>query len=326
MGKKKGIIFKRLLWGGLLVLLLLGVSWATGLMGWGIRRSVQAFALPAQVDKDFIVLRWETAAPPTVQNTGLRVEVPVAATLEIAKKAGGPLAHLLPPNLLKEGTVLRCMYAPKGDEFSEAYAFPVDIYLVGGDSKVPVLRGNFPSSFLNDLVLYEFEDDFGPRLEDGPFGKFALSYKPLVWEAQLDTVRDHPHASEDHLQLNLRLKGGVKLRYHQQRLKTTLRGDISEGRLTAVAQSHPAGDGTAYLSYEAHVPRLKVNVKHTAHFIDKEVGDTLKKRLLRSLNKPKRQDKLKRRRFPDWIPLNWDIHIDFVPPEDGRDKRVRELI
>ena len=298
--------------GCLATILLLGAlvaCWGTGLVGRLVARVILPSLLPVEVGDGLYVQAFDQGGAIPRPAKGVVLSIRCDRLHDMLRQASG-WARLLPPGLFIDRTVLRGRWQPTDPALPGDGRLP---FLLVVDDRIeyrPRLAGRFPAADLNALFRSEWDDKL-TRERDWFLGSYQLGYKIYFDTFRLTSAKKDIHVAPGSIRYIYEATGDVRIIFEDNLVDATTKARVRTlaGWLDLHVARHPDGFGFAH---EFKVNKLVGDIDNLAPWGDEKVSDRLRRSLERSMNRPKKREKLHRVRLPHWIPLDAEVDIQLT--------------
>ncbi len=289
---------------GLLACLVL--CWLLGLVGPAARWGLVRFSMPWELDDGFRVDGVEAAPDERAGDTGIYLALSTDRARAITRQAWA-WWWILPPGLLRDGLVVRGSWDPEDLDLPEG-RIPV-VILLREEAVQPALTVRYPAESFNELVRSGQIEKI--RLHDRDeyeFGHYEMFYRPTFTSFRLQSIDVSEDTPVSVRRFEYACTGRLGIKLEENILTARTEGKVKDlrGRATVEFIRDEGGLGFAY---DVTIDRMDVNIKNLASFLDDVVAEKLRKSMLRSMNRRKKKERLARKRFPPWIPVDTTVDV-----------------
>jgi hypothetical protein len=298
--------FSVCMWLLFLLIVLLGVSWFSGVMGSFLAKHVLPGCLP--IESNGVTLSNVAFEGASATNlSGVTLEIAPTRALALARKSVD-YGWLIPPGIFPNGMVLSGLYSSTNLNSLGKLPFKV---LVTEKAVRPRLTARLPVLLLNDFIL----KDSGVnqmKKDDYVFGSYERSYLPTFKSLHLWSDDKHDDRFPITRNLMYEATGKIKFKLDDGPLEIKATGKIKEYTGMIRLDFTRDMDGVVML-YQFTIRKLKINVDNLLSWGDDKISDDLKKSMEKNLNKRKAREKIAGMRLPVFVP--YDAEIDVIAAE-----------
>ena len=297
---------------GLWVLLAAALLWFSGLVGIALRPLLLA-ALPRLRPHVEVSRHGREVWPDPAHGAILTVSRPRLQRL--ARELLGPKAWMIPPRLLPE----RYAFAGRASIPLDEGAAPVDLPFVVRITpglRAPRLFVRLPSHLINQAL--DYEGSFASRRKTHTY---LLGHYDTIHWLRFDTATITSELSDKELRRPITFRRLAGQATGQVRLQ--IKENIGSARTTARVKRMELrcdldfkryADGLA-IAYQITIPKLDADINNVAPLFESGPTEALRKRLEASIARPRRLERMARRRFPPGMPLDLALHVDVFRSE-----------
>ena len=296
----------------LVVVALLIVLWFTGAVGWALR-PLLLLALP-RLSKDVSIAyhgRAEVADP----YMGAALDVSEPRLRKLADELLGWKAVLIPPGLLPRQYAFSGEARFKLDDEAEPVDIPVVVRIVPGIPS-PALRVRLPSDLVNAAL--DYDDSFASRSKRH---KYLLGHYETIHWIKFDTVKLTSRLSAKELKhpvtfrrLSGEATGSVRFKVKENIGDASITSRVRRMELRCDLEFKRYMDGLA-LAYKITIPKLDADIPNLAPIFETRPVETLRKTLEEAMSRPRKLERLARKRFPNGLPLDVEVDIEVFKSE-----------
>jgi hypothetical protein len=289
------------------MLLALCLIWFSGAAGW-VTRQALLHALESRQGRYY---RIDTVGMRLVPDpkTGVVVRVSNERLKRLAREALGAKALAIPPGTIPAWfTVSGSVKVLLDDDAAEVW-LPA-VFRIRSETPKPHVAVRLPSRMVNKAL--EYEGSFTQREKRK---KYAFGHYALIQSMRFDTVSMNSTASTrgnesvTFRRIEGQATGQVRFRVKDGFLtaRTTARVRRMELRCDLDFQKYV--DGIA-LKYKITIPELDADINNLAPIFEKKPVEMIRVALEDSLGRPRKLEKLSRRRLPLYLPLDTELDVE----------------
>ena len=305
--KKRHPWLRRLAGVALLILL-----WSSGAVGWALR-PLLLLALPRLSNHYTIAYqgRAEVADP----QMGAALDVSEPRLRKLAYDLLGWKAGLIPPGLIPRNYVFSGEARVRFDDEADPVEIPLVVRLVPG-LPAPALRARFPSGLVNASL--DYDGSFASRAKQHTY--LLGHYETIHW-IKFDTVRLDSRLSAKELKRPVTFRrlageatGSVRFKVKENIGAASMTARVRRMELRCDLEFKRYLDGLA-LAYKITIPELDADIPNLAPVFEGRPVEALRKTLEESMARPRKLERLARKRFPNGIPLDVAVEIEVFKSE-----------
>ncbi len=299
-------------WRRLAVAALLILLWFTGAAGWALR-PLLLLALP-RLSKDFTIAyqgRAEVADP----HMGAALDVSEPRLRKLANELLGWKAGLIPPGLIPRQYAFSGEARVKLDDEAEPVDLPVVVRIVPGLPS-PALRVRLPSDLVNAAL--DYDGSFASRSKRH---KYLLGHYETIHWIKFDTVKLASRLSAKELRRPVTFRrlageatGSVRFKVKENIGDASMTAKVRRMELRCDLEFKRYLDGLA-LAYKITIPKLDADIPNLAPVFETRPVEALRQTLEESMARPRKLERLARKRFPNGIPLDVEVDIEVFKTE-----------
>lgn len=296
----------------LAVVALLIMLWFTGVVGWTLR-PLLLLTLP-RLSKDVSIAyhgRAEVADP----RMGAALDVSEPRLRKLADELLGWKAVLIPPGLFPRQYAFSGEALVKLDDEAEPVDIPVVVRIVPGLPS-PALRVRLPSDLVNAAL--DYDDSFASRSKRHKY--FLGHYETIHW-IKFDTVKLTSRLSAKELKrpvtfrrLSGEATGSVRFKVKENIGDASMTSRVRRMELRCDLEFKRYMDGLA-LAYKITIPKLDADIPNLAPVFEARPVEALRKTLEEAMARPRKLERLARKRFPNGLPLDVEVDIEVFKTE-----------
>jgi|LSQX01.2.fsa_nt_gb hypothetical protein len=296
----------------LAVVALLVLLWISGAIGWLLRPLV-LLALPRLSDDVTIFYhgRAEVADPAM----GAVLDVSEPRLRKLAHDLLGWKAGLIPPGLIPQSYAFSGNVRFTLDDETEPAEVPLVVRIKPG-LKAPELRVRLPSDLANESLDYD-----GSFTSRSKRRKYILGHYETNHRIKFDTVKLSSRLTDKELKRPVTFRriageatGTVRFKVKENIGSAGITAHVRRMELRCDLEFKRYLDGIS-LSYKITIPKLDANITHMAPMFEGRPVEELRKLLEESMGRPRKLERLARKRFPNGIPLDVAVEIEVFKSE-----------
>ena len=296
----------------LIVAALLTVMWFTGAVGWALRPFL-LLTLP-HLSTGFTIAyqgRAEVADP----QMGAALDVSEPRLRKLAHDLLGWKAALIPPGLIPRHYVFSGEAQVAFDEEADPVEMPLVMRIVP-NLPAPALRARLPSDLVNASL--DYDGSFASRSKRHTY---VLGHYETVHWIRFDTVRLASRLSEKELKRPVTFRrlageatGSVRFKVKENIGAASMTARVRRMELRCDLEFKRYLDGLA-LAYKITIPKLDADIPNLAPLFETRPVEALRQSLEESMARPRKLERLARKRFPQGIPLDLSVEIEVFKSE-----------
>ncbi len=288
------------------------LSWLGGGIGWLVQQAVPLI-LPAAT-RDVRVLRFSAASPPGADpRPGIVLRTNAPRLESLAQQALGWRYHLLPRGLLPRYLTVQAEVRVTLATNTPAIWLPVVVRLAP-EQRVPILSATLSAKQFNQLLDHDDSFAHSDKRKKYFLGHYRLSNEILFETVRLRSMLTAKEAGRPvtYRRIEGTATGRVRYWFDDSMLaaRTTAKVGRMDVRLDARFQHFVDGISVAY---DLRITRLDADFSNVMPLLDKRLAGSLREALQDSMNRPRRLERLARKRLPHWLPLDLGLELDVVP-------------
>ena len=299
-------------WRRLAVVALLILLWFTGAVGWTLR-PLLLLALP-RLSKDF-TLAYQGRAEVADPRMGAALDVSEPRLRKLANEMLGWKAGLVPPGLIPRHYAFSGEARVKLDDEADPVDLPVVVRIVPGLPS-PALRVRLPSDLVNAALDYD-----GSFTSRSKRHKYLLGHYETIHWIKFDTVKLASQLSAKDLKRPVTFRrlageatGSVRFKVKENIGDASMTAKVRRMELRCDLEFKRYLDGTA-LAYKITIPKLDADIPNLAPIFESRPVEALRKTLEEAMARPRKLERLARKRFPNGIPLDVEVELDVFKTE-----------
>jgi hypothetical protein len=296
----------------LLLAVILVALWHTGTVGWALR-PILLLTLP-RLSTGYTIA-YQGRAEVMDPQMGAAIEVSEPRLRKLAHDWIGWKAHLIPPGLIPRRYVFSGQAIVTFDEDTDPVELPLVVRVAPG-LQAPALRVRLPSGLVNAAL--DYEGSFASRSKRHAY---VLGHYETIHWIDFDTVTLTSRLSEKDLKrpvtyrrLSGQATGTVRFKVKENIGRASLTARVRRMELRCDLEFKKYLDGLA-LAYTITLPTLDADIKNLAPIFEDRPVEALRKLLEESMARPRKLDRLARKRFPTGIPLDLSVDIEVFKSE-----------
>ena len=288
-----------------LVVALLAACWWSGLVGRALACYVLPRLFPIRERSGVEVTSLDCCGAGGLPGRGLTLTVSPGRVADLLRRAW-PYHRLLPPGLVRDGLVLRGSVRPEDWPAEAGHTVPFAVVIDDATGDPPRLSLRCPRDELNALVKRELLFDLSKERE-WALGTYDYRWVPVFETLTLYSEQPAGRGPIEERRFPFVATGRVRFRFEENLFDARATARVNRLSGHFLLRFRHAEDGLV-LGYDAVVSELSANVHNLLPWGDEKASEALRRSMSRSLNRRRKQERMARKRFPAWLPL--DIMVD----------------
>lgn len=290
----------------LVVVLAVAAVWTSGTAGRLISDRILPRFLPLRIGSELQITDIRVAGRPAACDRGAVLTLSSGRINDMLRRAVW-WSRLLPPGLIRDGVAVSASWAPSETPFGDGNPLTLTVVIDDRVGWRPRLVGRCPVREFNDFMRAEYGEKWTKR-KKWALGHYEMTYRPDFESCRVYSDEGNTSDPVRERRLFYEAAGTLHVKVDEGLINASARGRVPDFRGSVDVRFRRDAQGVG-LDYEFHIDVLKVNVRNLAVQGDEALSDELRESMTESLNKPKKRQKLSKKRFPSWIPL--DTVLDF---------------
>ena len=259
----------------------------------------------------------------TYQGTGDLPDPPVRATLTVSETRLLKLAHdllgwrawLIPPKLIPPTYTIAGVARLALDEEAQTFSLPFIVRITPAVT-APALDVRLPSDLVNQAL--DYEGSFTSREKRH---KYVLGHYDTTLWVDFDTVSLTSILTEHDLRRPVTFRrisgeatGRVRLRVKENIGRARVTARVRRMELRCDFDFKQYLDGLS-IAYKLTIPKLDADINNLAPMFEGRPTEALRKRLEESMGRPRRLERMARKRYPLGLPLDLALTLEVFKSE-----------
>jgi hypothetical protein len=287
----------------------LTTAWLTGLVGAALIAALNLRAPLALSDEVFLrqFAYRETTGTPT---RGLRVVMnPDRLRRDLC--ATDWRYRLIPPGIFNQKRVLSGGWSPR--TYTNALNGPIPFEVVFDNAAPwrPQASMQLPAAEFNRVLSQRMGDRLSSR-EDYVFGHYDLMQDPEFDALTISSETVPSAVPIQRRQLHVSATGSLRVRVEDGPLAIQSTANVKElaGTIDIDVLRDEAGLG---FRHRVTIKVLRLSMDNVPPWLERVIAERLRDSMERSLNRKKKRERVSKRRYPTWIPLDIALTIRLSP-------------
>ncbi len=281
--------------------------WFSGLIGFAMRPLLRVAA--ARISSD-LTIAYQGRADVADPRVGASLTVSEARLRRLAHDLIGWKAYFIPPGLVPRQENWSGRFRAALEAEQEPIVLPVVLRITPAAS-VPMLKVRLPSDLVNEAL--DYDGSFASRTKRHAY---VLGHYDTSHHLHFDTVTLSSELADKERNKPVTFRriagqatGEVRFRVKENIGRATVKARVRRMELRCDLDFKKYMDGLA-LAYRITIPKLDADIRHVAPIFEGRPTESLRQMLEESMARPRKLERMARKRFPAGIPLDLAFQLE----------------